>query len=725
MAIYPVILCGGAGTRLWPASRPTRPKQFLNLTGPTSLFQDTALRVEPLSQGDGEIVVVCGVGHSRFVSEQLDDIGLGATVLLEPEPRDSAPAMAAAAAWIAARDPEGVAVFTASDHFLPDAAAFCDAALIAAEAALAGRRILTLGIRPTEPSPAYGYIRPSAPGLSPVGAFVEKPTTEAAADFIATGHLWNSGNFVVRARTLLDELALHAPGVREAAAQAVAAAGDGPVLTLGDAFRAAPKVSIDYAVMEKTSAAWVLPVDFAWSDLGAWDSVAATRAGDRGTAVHEGDGSCFVRAADGMVVATVGVQDVAVIAEHDAVLVCDLASAQEVKSVVDLLRTKAPAFLTHRPPVEVVQHDAAALLTWLEMRALPLWISLGQDDDGRFAEVLDEHGRDVADFRRARVPARQIHVLATAGRMGWAGRWRSALELGLDRYWADFARPEGDVRSRVSHDGIPLDDEPHLYDQAFALLALASACEAGVQPEVCAQRAERLLRRLDDRRVDAGGWREAGDRPFQANAHMHLLEACLAWDALQPEGPWRSAADEIVDLALTRFVDPKTGVLREFFAHNWRAPPVGEAPVVEPGHQFEWAWLLLRYGGAGGSGRALAAAQRLYRHGMQGVWPQLGVACDELTDDLTRRSERARLWPQTEWLKAALAFRSLEPDTASHRSDEAKARRALARYLIADGRWRDKLASDGSFVEEPAPASSFYHIIGALEQLAIGMRPRG
>lgn len=718
MAIYPVIMCGGAGTRLWPASRPTRPKQFLNLTGRASLFQDTARRVSPLARDGGSLVIVCGLSHRQSVATQLAEIGLSAVILLEPEARDSAPAMAAAAAWIAGRDADGVAVYVASDHHLPDAEAFCNAAFQAAAAALDRPCILTLGVKPTEPSSAYGYIKAVGSGLAPVEAFVEKPTPEAAVGFIAAGYLWNSGNFVVRAQTLLDELARHEPGVGEAAIRSLAEATDGPVIALGDAFRSAPKVSIDYAVMEKTTSAWVLPVDFAWSDLGAWDSVAATGAGGQGLAIHEGEGACYVRVADGMVVATVGVRDLAVIAEQDAVLVCDLAASQKVKSVVDRLRSLAPEFLSHRPVDPPVQPDFDSLRSWLMLRALPFWTSFGVDDLGRFAEVLDAEGRDVADFKRARVPARQIYVLAAAGKLGWRGRWRSALEQGLDRYWADFARPEGDVRAKVSSDGRPLDDEPYLYDQAFALLALASAKGAGVQPQICAERAERLRLRLDDRRVVAGGWREAGDRPFQANAHMHLLEASLAWEALEPDGPWRAMADEIVALALGRFIDPATGTLSEFFTHDWSGPPPGEAPVVEPGHQFEWAWLLVRYGLARDDAASIATARRLYGWGTRGVWGNLGVVCDELSSDLPMASDRARLWPQTEWLKAALILSSACPHEPSYRADEARAREALSRYLTVDGRWRDKLSYDGRFSQEAAPASSFYHIMAAFEQMS-------
>lgn len=716
MAIYPVIMCGGAGTRLWPASRPTRPKQFLNFVGAHSLFQETARRVAPMTRNGGSIVVVCGSSHCASVEEQLREMGLSAVILLEPEARDSAPAMAAAAAWIAREDAEGVAVFVASDHYLPDAEAFCAAAERAAEAAAQDRRILTLGVRPTEPSSAYGYIRPEGEDLSPVAAFIEKPDAERARSFIDAGYYWNSGNFVTLASTLIGELETHAPDVIRAAVLAVEEAPAGPVVRLGDSFLQAPKISIDYAVMEKTASAWVLPVAFEWSDLGAWDAVAATGSTGHGLTLHEGEGSCFVRAADGMVVATVGVKDIAVIAEHDAVLVCDLRSAQQVKAVVDRLRSVAPSFLVHGDRPTRVPASAEGLARWLHMRALPLWFTVGQAESGRFAETLTASGADGSDFHRARVPARQIYSLAVAGRLGWRGPWRSALAKGLERYWSDFARDDGQVRGRIGADGASLEETAYLYDQAFALLALASAFEHGLDAERSSERARRLLAALELRRLSNGGWREDGERPFQSNAHMHLFEAALAWEALEPSGPWTEVADAIVALTLERFIDPDTGALREFFSEDWSSPPPGEGFLVEPGHQFEWAWLLARFGQARGREDALSAARRLYACGVKGIAPGREVACDELNADLTLRSARARLWPQTEWLKAALLLGKLTPDNATFARDAERARRALAGYLLDDGRWRDKQLADGSWLEEPAPASSLYHIITALAE---------
>lgn len=341
MALYPVIMCGGAGTRLWPASRPSRPKQFLALAGERSLFQETVARCAPLASGAGRLIVVAGASHAGWIDRQLADLGVEATVLLEPEPRDSAPAMAAAAAWIARRDPEGVAAFVASDHFIPDHDAFRRAVREAAGPAGEGR-IVTLGVRPRSPSSAYGYIKPAGRGLSPVEAFVEKPDEATAEAYIGAGYLWNSGNFIVSARTLVAQLTRHAPEVLKAA---TAALPEGEATVLTEVFRTAPKISIDYAVMEKTDIASVLEVDFDWSDLGAWDAIAATGAGSAGAQIMVDGENCLIRAPEGMVVAAVGVSNLAIIVEKDAVLVCDLSRAQDVKGVVEALKAVAPGRL--------------------------------------------------------------------------------------------------------------------------------------------------------------------------------------------------------------------------------------------------------------------------------------------------------------------------------------------------------------------------------------------
>jgi mannose-1-phosphate guanylyltransferase/mannose-6-phosphate isomerase len=718
--IYPVIMCGGSGTRLWPASRPSLPKQFIPLAGNRSLFQETVSRVAALADKGGELIVVGGIAHKRAILEQLEEIGIAAVILLEPEGRDSSAAMAAAALWTARRTPDAVNLFVASDHHIPDAKAFRRSVKEAVPAAAQGR-IVTLGVVPTEPSSAYGYIAPSGPMLSEVSAFIEKPDQATARRYIAEGYLWNSGNFIVRADVLGKEIADRAPAVGEAVQIALDQAEiDAPCITLGSGFKAAPKISIDYAVMEKTSRASVLPVRFEWSDLGAWDSVHASGEGDVGLHILEDSEGCLVRACDGVMVAAIGLRDVGIIVERDAVLVTDLKKSQDVKKVVERLRKLSPQHLDFpaAKPLETLEAGAARLTTWLRQAALPVWSSLGQDETGAFEEVLALDGRHIATSRRARVQARQLQVYAEAGHQGWQGPWKVVVKSGLDRLKSAYLRPDGQMRTLLVADGSPLDETAMVYDQAFLIFALA--CISGVTANPALEVEAATIRDLLMRDADTqGGLKEAGSHPYQSNAHMHLLEAALAWEEVGGGDQWTALADQIVHLARTQFIDAETGSLREFFNADWSPAAGDDGRLVEPGHQFEWAWLIARYGRSRNDAASIADAWRLYESGLKGVDPKRGIAMDAMNIDGSIRSPRSRLWPQTEWLKASLILATLSDDGRRTQclDQAARAQRALWQYLTPQGLWRDKMLENGSFIDEPAPASSFYHIMAAYIQL--------
>jgi len=721
MALYPVIMCGGAGTRLWPASRPTRPKQFIPLAGNRSLFQETALRVAPLAADGGVVVIVAGIRHRPWILEQLAELELleHVQLLLEPEPKDSAAAMAAAALWTWRNDPEGVNVFVASDHHVPDDKAFRQAALDAADGACQGR-IVTLGIRPTEPSTAYGYISAHGGGLSPVESFREKPDTASAVEFIRDGYLWNSGNFIVQAKVLIDELQIYAPAVEDAARRAVAAAEGQRVAVLGEAFRDSPKISIDYALMEKTERASVLPVAFEWSDLGAWDSIAATGEGEYGQHIFEDAERCLVRAPDGVLVGVLGVSDLVIIAERDAILVCDLARAQDVKKLVARVKVSSPRHLDFETvAAESLIDGGRRFAKWLRCGALPLWAATGQDESGGFVEALSLDGRAQHSARRARVQARQIWSYVEAGRLGWEGPWRRAVESGCRYFETYHLDKDGACRTLLNSDGSPLDETIVLYDQAFSMLALSAARRVVADGDRLEDAAMRMRGLLSERRHVRGGYKEAGKHPYQSNPHMHLLEACLAWHDVGGDSTWLEMADGLVDLALSSFIDARGGFLREFFDADWQPFDGEDGRLVEPGHQFEWAWLLARYAALRKRPEALEAAEGLYEYGLRGVDERTGIALDALNDDGRPRGGRARLWPQTEWLKAALKLAEVgDPAHASQRLKEAEAALgAINGYLLPFGLWRDKRLANGSFIEEPAPASSFYHIVGAYSQL--------
>jgi mannose-1-phosphate guanylyltransferase/mannose-6-phosphate isomerase len=339
-SFHPVILCGGAGTRLWPASTPGKPKAFLPLTGPNSLLQETALRVTG-ALGAARPIVVASQAHADLARRQLTEVGVACDLISEPDGRGSAPAIAVAALEVVAREPDGLALVVACDHHVPDTGAFNAGVQAALPAAVDGA-IVTFGVKPIRASGAYGHILPGAPlagDVRAVARFVEKPNARDAQALVDAGWLWNSGNFVFGAATMLSELEVLAPALLAAsrAAHDEAVRADDR-LALGEAFLAAPNIAIDVAVMEKTRRAAVLPVDYAWSDLGAWDAVLdavdrdlSGNAVEGRAAVVDSQG-CLIRAGAGARVVAIGLKDIAVIVENGRILVCDLARAQQVRS---------------------------------------------------------------------------------------------------------------------------------------------------------------------------------------------------------------------------------------------------------------------------------------------------------------------------------------------------------------------------------------------------------
>lgn len=360
--IVPLIMCGGAGTRLWPASREVHPKQFLRLFGKRSTFQDTLLRVSDRALFERPIVIT-NAAYRFMVLEQLNEIALEADVLLEPARRDSGPAIAAGAAFAQSRDQGAIVLALAADHVVRDAPAFVGACRQGLAAAADGR-IVTFGVRPERPATEYGYISPGAAisgDVRAVAKFVEKPDPATAAAYIEAGYLWNSGNFMFRAGVLLDEYRKVDAQSVGAIADSVARAGrDLGFVTLDpEAFGSARAISIDYAVMEKTSLAAVVPVACGWSDVGSWHAVWELSPKDeqgnaaQGAAVFEDSRNCNV-STDRALVALEGVDDLVVVATQDAVLVSRQKDANGLKRLVARLKTVAPELTeshirVHRP----------------------------------------------------------------------------------------------------------------------------------------------------------------------------------------------------------------------------------------------------------------------------------------------------------------------------------------------------------------------------------------
>ena len=348
--LIPVIVCGGAGTRLWPVSRESMPKQFVPLVEERSTFQQVLGRIRGATIFDRPIVITNS--DFRFiVAEQMRACAIEGDIVLEPIRRDSAMAVGVAAVLAGTRDPTSTVIVLAADHVVRDPDAFARACLEAAAAAAAGR-IVTFGIPPAFPATNYGYIRPGAKldgGTAfAVDSFVEKPDAATAGRYIADGYLWNSGNFVFRADVMLGEIARFEPDIAKAAKAAVGGmTKDLDFLRLpAEAFADVPKKSIDYAVMERTEHAAVVPLDCGWSDVGSWSAVWDALGHDAdgnaatGSVVFLDSHNSLAHSDETILTAVVGVDNLVVVATPDAVLVTSRDKAEQVKELVERLKAQ-------------------------------------------------------------------------------------------------------------------------------------------------------------------------------------------------------------------------------------------------------------------------------------------------------------------------------------------------------------------------------------------------
>jgi mannose/cellobiose epimerase-like protein (N-acyl-D-glucosamine 2-epimerase family) len=361
---------------------------------------------------------------------------------------------------------------------------------------------------------------------------------------------------------------------------------------------------------------------------------------------------------------------------------------------------------------------AADARRWLFEEAAPLWCTAGRHPDGMFVEAFSPAGEPSQGDRRLRVQARQIFVFCELGRLGWDGPWRDAVAQAVDVLVARGQREDGFMIHRFGPDGQPSDRRADLYDSAFTLFALGHASQMLERPDLLAP-AERLMAAIERDWTNPQGGFDEGEidgPPRRQNPHMHLLEAMIVlWQATRDEA-WADRARALATLGRDAFIEPATGALTEFFAPDWSRPDTDEGHAVEPGHCFEWAWLFAMLGKEGlfdpAPSPRLAAFGRA--HGVVD-----GVAINVVKLDGSVVDAGARLWPQTERIKAAVTSLWHDPADTGAMAEATAAWQGLKRYfdVPVKGSYRDKLKPDGSWVEEAAPASSLYHITLGIAEL--------
>ncbi len=716
--VHPVILCGGSGTRLWPLSTPSTPKQFLALTSDRSMIEETADRFTSSHEAAvsfAKPLVVGSAKHETLLSVNLPE----ARQILEPLGRNSAPAVAAACL---AYKPDDLVLILSADHSIRNVPAFHRAIVAAADAAERGA-IVTFGIKPTHPATGYGYIKAAGEAelntAIAVETFVEKPPLADAEAYLKAGtYFWNAGIFLFKASTMLEALAAHAPDVLAGTKRAMGDTSRARILLDEQAFETTPSISIDFAVMEHATNVEMVPVDMDWSDVGGYPALhelmteGPSENATVGPVIAQDSTGLYVRS-EGPLVTVSGVSDLAIIATGDEVLVTPIDDAGAVKS----LGAEAQK---HRHTLGLPQSLIDRSRDWL-WTAFEVWSEKAWDpENGGFVEQLSMDGKpDFAANRRVRVQARQVFTFAKAIEMGWPGaeKARDLVDKGLAYIDTKIRHPEGGWVHTTKPDGTPINDKRDLYDHAFMILAGATAYQI-TGNETGLKIADDAIAFIDQNLKDPenGGWFEAKPAvlPRRANPHMHLLEAMMAYHHATGCKEALERAAEIVRLFECKFFNPANDIMAEFFTEDWSLDSAEQDVIWEPGHHYEWATLLHQYEALTGHDTGSWRRRLIKRADKSGINPGTGLAYNAVRADGSVTDKNSRLWHQLERFRAYLSMKQ----TAKSHSVFSTLIRAHTRDSHA-GLWIDELDLGTNATCEHVPASMLYHFVSAFSDLAM------
>jgi len=717
--VRPFILCGGSGTRLWPLSTREMPKQFHVLSGRHAMISETANRLPNNISGTpvAPVVAIAGAQWRSLLRQHLP----GAGFLLEPFGRNSAPAVAAAAL---SADSDDLVLILPADHHIGDVPAFHEALSRAVEAATTGA-LVTFGLHPEYAATGYGYIELNSTAdaelpAAPVSRFVEKPDEPTAKAFLDGGrHLWNAGIFLFKASSMIEALEIHAPNILNSVRNSLPTTGP---LSIGEerlfqrkSFSEAPSISIDYAIMEKADNVMVVPVAMDWTDLGDFRALHAICApsgesllsgptaetGCRGNLVYSTGPRVAVHDLEGIVVA----------ASPSGVLVSRLDSAAGIRGAVEAAsRTTAPNF---NPDL------TARARAFIRDAMLPCWGEYGWDEkNGGFVEALaGDLCPQTEKPRRGRVAPRQVFTFSTALKIGWDkdGIASRLVDQGLKFIDGPARSPEGGWSHVLAPDQTPLDTRRDLYDHAFVALGTSRAFDA-TGDDTAERLAVEAFEFIDTYlRDDGPGYTspETADGKKLANPHMHLLEASLVWYEASGDPIARDRIDLLCGLFESHMFDNRTGALDEVFEQDWSIDRAGECAPIEPGHCYEWAWLLSEVQRL--TGRDTASwARRLILFADRFGRDEQGFSFDGVSRTGDPVLPTKRLWPQLERFRARLRF----PETAAPGEADRELERLFALYLIeGTPSWYDRLEPDYAPSGTLLPASMPYHFMTALGAL--------
>jgi mannose-1-phosphate guanylyltransferase/mannose-6-phosphate isomerase len=731
--IVSFVMSGGVGSRLWPLSREDNPKQFHDLSGAGSMLAQTLRRLKAGGDGDWPVYLIGSERHAERLRADLAGMDLsGGRAIFEPVGRNTAAAVAVAALQTLAEHGDALVLVVPSDHAITTDSQFWATVAAGAKPAREGR-LVVFGIRPGQPETGYGYIEAAGDEgdqVRDVLRFVEKPDLTTAETYLAAGNFfWNTGIFLFRASAMRDAFLKYEPDIWAGAERAFAAASSdlsGLYLPL-DLYEHVPAISVDYAIMERAERIAMVPAGFRWNDLGSWQSLLDVGASDENGNVVIGDVVAFDTShsylrSEGRLLSVIGMRDVAIVATQDATFVAPVAQSQNVKKIVERLEQSGrleTRFTPSSDRVLVVGAHRRRVCHWLFEETLPLWATAGVDEvGGGFHEALDFAGRPLGKPKRMRTMARQIYAFAVAKARGWDGPADRIIAHGIDFIAARGRSENGGWVRAIGVDGAVVDPVEDAYDHACVLLALAHAHMSGNKAAraLGAETFAFIDAHLEDERLTGFLEFPGGNGMRRSNPHMHLLEAFLAWYDVTGERVHLRRASRIIDLFRSRFFDPDSWTVGEFFDDDF-TPAAGEkGQWTEPGHHFEWASLLVDFADKTGQGDLVGIARKLYASAVaNGLNRATGLAYGAVSRSGMPLDQLSRSWPQAEAIKAAMALDGaggpdLKPEI------EARVGRLFRWHIdpAPTGLWIDRVDEKGRSVAREVPASIFYHLVFAL-----------
>lgn len=673
-------------------------------------FQTTESQTISFSNG----AVVGSNRHADLLMETLPK----ARKIFEPFGRDSAPAVAAACL---AFKPDDLIIILPADHDIVDMKAFHRAMEIAAEAAQHGS-IVTFGIEPTYPATGYGYIKATEGdenAAKTVEAFVEKPGEAKAKSYLAAGsYYWNAGIFLFKAATMLDALSQFAPAVLEGVRKSMpSATGDQAIYLRPDEFSETPSISIDYAVMENATNVKTVPVSMGWSDVGGYRALYDLLTDQPGENYSHGpvhiqnSAGLYVRS-EGPTVTINGASDLVVVATPTEMMITAMDDDAAAKELGSAVQNRRASFALDRDYVSTTKQWLWSLFDYWQTR---VW----DDLHGGFVEQVSFSGEpDFDSPRRMRVQARQVFSFAKMAQLGWhnAATAHQHVEAGINYIDKTLRHPDGGWIHIADRNGAPIDEKRDLYDHAFIILAGAAAFEA-TRNETALRVARDAIEFINSALLDSThhGWHENLSRelPRRANPHMHLLEASCALFRATKDPKDLEIADQCVRLFETRFFEPTSNVLIEFFDAQWeKVAKTTDQCVFEVGHMYEWASLLHEYERLTGHD-TISWRRRLIRCADNKARKnEFGFARNAERLDGVEVNARHRLWPQLEMFRAHL----LHPEISGPNTP-IKIFNDISEHFIKpapDGLWIDELDRDNKPCSKVVPASILYHFVTAL-----------